>query len=149
MRVRGPMLGTPQRTSGWSLALLAGSWLLIAQIDPTLWFLILGITLLDFAVQSVHVSSQYMLTAAYPDRASSVIGAYMAFYSLGSALGAVTTAWAYASWGWRAVCLLGGLYALAGLITWSFTGRAGRHKLTGRISCASVATRAFADDCGT
>lgn len=117
--------GHAQRISGWSLALLATSWLMIAQTTPTLWFLIVGIVLLDFAVQAVHVSSQHMLTTAHPDRASSVIGAYMAFYSLGSALGAITTTWAYTSWGWWAACLLGALYALAGLATWAFT----RHRM--------------------
>lgn len=114
--------GHAQRISGWSLALLAASWLLIAQTEPTLWLLIVGIVLLDFAVQAVHVSSQHLLTTAHPDRASSVIGAYMAFYSLGSALGAVTTTWAYTSWGWWAACLIGALYALAGLTTWALTG---------------------------
>lgn len=115
--------GHAQRVTGWSLALLAASWLLIAQTAPTLWFLVIGIVLLDFAVQAVHVSSQHLLTTALPDRASSVIGAYMAFYSLGSALGAVTTTWAYTSRGWWAACLVGALYALAALITWALTTR--------------------------
>ncbi|WP_063060364.1 MFS transporter [Nocardia sienata] len=113
--------GRAQSVTGWSLVLLAASWLLIARTEPTLWLLVIGIVALDFAVQAVHVSSQHLLTTAHPDRTGSVIGAYMAFYSLGSALGALTTTWAYTTWGWQASCLTGALYALAGFITWGVT----------------------------
>ncbi|MFJ9554289.1 MFS transporter [Nocardiopsis sp. NPDC101807] len=111
--------GRAQRISGWSLVLLIASWALIARTEPTLWPLVAGIVLLDFAVQAVHVGNQHLLTSAHADRASGVIGAYMAFYSLGSALGAVTSAWAYTAWGWWASCLFGASYALAGLLAWA------------------------------
>ncbi|MFD7716053.1 MFS transporter [Streptomyces sp. NPDC059814] len=116
--------GRAQAVTGWSLALLAVSWTLTARTAPTLWPLIAGVVLLDFAVQAVHVSNQHLLTAAHPEHSSSVIGAYMAFYSLGSALGAVTTAWAYAAAGWRASCLLGAAYAVAALTVWLRARRA-------------------------
>ncbi|MFD2353887.1 MFS transporter [Nonomuraea ferruginea] len=92
--------GLAPSVTGWSLALLAASWLLIGQARSSLWLLIVGVIVLDFAVQAVHVSSQHLLTTARPDQSSSVIGAYMAFYSLGSALGAITTTWAYSAMGW-------------------------------------------------
>jgi predicted MFS family arabinose efflux permease len=111
--------GRAQKISGSALILLAASWLLIAHTTPTLWLLIAGIIALDFAVQAVHVSSQHLLTTAHPERASGVIGAYMAFYSVGSALGAVTTSWAYARWGWSGSSILGAAYALAGLAVWA------------------------------
>ncbi|MFC3997618.1 MFS transporter [Nocardiopsis sediminis] len=111
--------GHAQPVSGWSLALLAASWPLIAHTEPTLWLLVAGIVLLDFAVQAVHVAGQHLLTTAHPDRASSVIGAYMGFYSLGSALGAVTSAWLYTTWGWWASCLAGASFALLGLAVWA------------------------------
>lgn len=110
--------GRAQAISGWSLLILAASWLLIGQAGSSLALLIAGIIVLDFAVQAVHVSSQHLLTTAHPNRASSVIGAYMAFYSLGSALGAITTTWAYTRWGWWASCLVGACYALCGLVVW-------------------------------
>ncbi|MEV0108861.1 MFS transporter [Nocardia sp. NPDC050799] len=113
--------GRAQSVTGGALVLLAASWLLIARTEPTLWLLVLGIVALDFAVQAVHVSSQHLLTTAHPDRTGSVIGAYMAFYSLGSALGAITTTWAYTTWGWQASCLTGALYALGGFVTWGVT----------------------------
>lgn len=113
--------GRAQSITGGSLALLAASWLLIARTEPTLWLLVIGVVVLDFAVQAVHVSSQHLLTTAHPDRTGSVIGAYMVFYSLGSAVGAITTTWVYTTWGWQASCLTGALYALGGFVTWGIT----------------------------
>ncbi|WP_405166381.1 MFS transporter [Nocardia sp. NBC_01499] len=110
--------GRAQAITGSALALLTASWLLIARTEATLWLLIIGIILLDFAVQAVHVSSQHLLTAAHPDQASSVIGAYMSFYSLGSALGAITTTWAYGTWGWSGSCWVGAAYSFAALALW-------------------------------
>ncbi|NUP26369.1 MAG: MFS transporter [Nocardia sp.] len=125
--------GRAQSITGGALVLLAASWLLIARTGPTLWLLILGIVVLDFAVQAVHVSSQHLLTTAHPDRSGSVIGAYMAFYSLGSALGAITTTWAYSRWGWWACCLAGALYALAGIAVWVLARSAAGAAATPRI----------------
>ncbi|WP_159839784.1 MFS transporter [Nocardia sp. CY41] len=118
--------GHAQAITGWSLTALIGSWVLIAQGRSSLGLLVAGIVLLDFAVQAVHVSSQHLLTAAHPNRAGSVIGVYMSFYSLGSALGAVTTTWAYGSWGWRASCGVGALYALSALVAWVLARLGGR-----------------------
>ncbi|QUH02824.1 MFS transporter [Saccharopolyspora erythraea] len=108
--------GLAPAVTGWSLALLTASWLLIVQAEASLWLLIIGVIVLDFAVQAVHVSSQHLLTTAHPDQNSSVIGAYMAFYSLGSALGAISTTWAYSAAGWSAASLLGATYAALGLL---------------------------------
>ncbi|WP_406230268.1 MFS transporter [Nocardia sp. NBC_01009] len=130
--------GHAQAISGWSLLILAVSWLLIAQTGPTLVLLIAGVIVLDFAVQAVHVSSQHLLTTAHPNRASSVIGAYMAFYSLGSAFGAVTTTWAYTSWGWWASCLFGAFYALSGLVVWGLAQLVGSSRTAATTSPESV-----------
>ncbi len=74
--------------------------------------------LLDFAVQAVHVTNQSLIFAARPDAQSRMVGAYMCFYSAGSALGAAAAAQVYALWGWMAVCLLGALISLAALAVW-------------------------------
>ncbi|MBL1072894.1 MFS transporter [Nocardia sp. 2] len=113
--------GRAQEVSAAGLVLLTVSWLLIAWIDTSLWPLVIGIVALDFAVQAVHVSSQHLLTTAHPNRTSSVIAAYMACYSLGSALGALTTTWLYSAWGWAAACWSGAAYSLAALAVWAST----------------------------
>lgn len=107
----------------WSLALLTVSWLFIAQAGSSLWLLAIGIIALDFAVQAVHVGNQHLLTTAHPTQSSAVVGAYMACYSLGSALGAITTTWAYDAAGWPGASVLGAGYAAAGLLAAALTHR--------------------------
>ncbi|MFF2083849.1 MFS transporter [Nocardia sp. NPDC058176] len=110
--------GRAQAVTGWSLALLVVSWLFIGRAESSLLLLFVGIIALDFAVQAVHVSSQQLLTARDPQRAAGVIGAYMACYSLGSALGAITTAWAYSAGGWAASSGVGAVFSVAAIVVW-------------------------------
>jgi MFS family permease len=83
------------------------SWLPIAYAETSLLWLIAGVIALDFAVQAVHVSNQSLIIAARPAAASRLVGAYMCFYSLGSAAGAIVATQLYSHWGWQAVCLAG------------------------------------------
>lgn len=106
-----------------ALGLLLVSWVAIAQLPHSLWLLALGVVLLDFAVQAVHVSNQHILTAGYPDRVSTVIGGYMVFYALGSALGAAATTAVFTAYGWAASGLLGAGFAVGALIVWRFGTR--------------------------
>ncbi len=118
--------GLEQRITGIALALLALSWVPIAFAETSLLALIVGVVVLDFAVQAVHVTNQSLIFAARPDAQSRLVGAYMCFYSLGSALGAVAATQVYARWGWVAVCLLGGSISLVALGFWVWTRVAGR-----------------------
>ncbi|MEU2269334.1 MFS transporter [Streptomyces olindensis] len=114
--------------TGLALALLVLSWTAIAQLPWSLWLLVAGIVLLDFAVQAVHVSNQHVLTALYRDRVSSVIGGYMVFYSLGSALGAAATTALFTAHGWAGSSLLGAGFAACGLAVWAADRRPARNR---------------------
>ncbi|HEN8733454.1 TPA: MFS transporter [Pseudomonas putida] len=117
-------LGRGERTTGVSLALLTLSWLPTAFVEHSLLAFVLGVLMLDFAVQAVHVTNQSLLLAGRGAMASRLIGAYMCCYSLGSGLGAVLASWVYAHWGWVAVCGLGmGISAVA-LCYWLWLQRA-------------------------
>ncbi|MFF7333372.1 MFS transporter [Streptomyces sp. NPDC008150] len=111
--------GRTIRVTGLALTLLVLSWAAIAQLPWTLGLLAVGIVALDFAVQAVHVSNQHLLTTAHPLRTSSVVGAYMVFYSLGSALGAVATTAVFTAHGWTGCSLLGAGFSLCALIVWA------------------------------
>ncbi|WP_338692795.1 MFS transporter [Streptomyces sp. Q6] len=115
--------GRTTQVAGLALVLLVLSWAAIAQLPSALGFLIVGIVALDFAVQAVHVSNQHLLTTAHPERTSSVIGAYMVFYSLGSALGATATTAIFAVHGWAGSSLLGAGFAVCALAVWAMGGR--------------------------
>ncbi|QFG22659.1 MFS transporter [Actinomadura sp. WMMB 499] len=116
--------GHARRVTGIALVLLLASWAAIGQLPWSLPLLILGVIVLDFAVQAVHVSNQHTLTAAYPGRTSTTIGAYMVFYSLGSALGAAGTTALYDATGWTGSSILGATLALCALAAWAFSTRA-------------------------
>lgn len=112
-------LGLGQRATGLALALLTLSWLPIAALHTSLLLLIFGVILLDFAVQTVHVINQSLIVAARPEAASRLVGAYMCFYSLGSALGAIAATQLYTHWGWQAVCYAGAAVSASAFLCWS------------------------------
>ncbi|MGO4313631.1 MFS transporter [Pseudomonas sp. KB_15] len=113
--------GLGQRVTGISLAILTLSWLPISFADTSLISLVCAVVLLDFAVQAVHVTNQSLIFAARPDAQSRMVGAYMCFYSVGSALGAAAATQVYALWGWIAVSLLGALISATALVLWFLT----------------------------
>jgi predicted MFS family arabinose efflux permease len=116
--------GLGQRVTGIALGLLILSWLPIMFAETSLIALACGVVLLDFAVQAVHVTNQSIIFAARPDAQSRMVGAYMCFYSVGSALGAAAATQVYALWGWMAVSLLGALISASALVLWIFTATA-------------------------
>lgn len=115
--------GRADIVTGAALALLAMSWMAAGQASWSLWLVIVGVIVLDFAVQAAHVSNQALLTAAYPHQTSSAVGGYMIFYSLGSALGATATTAMYAVRGWTGSTVLGASFALFGLCAWALGRR--------------------------
>ncbi|OQO92179.1 MFS transporter [Saccharomonospora piscinae] len=113
--------GRANPVTGTALALLALSWIASGQAAWSLWLVVIGVIVLDFAIQAAHVSNQSLLTAAYSDKTSSAIGGYMIFYSLGSALGATATTKIYSTSGWTGCVVLGASFALCGLLTWALS----------------------------
>lgn len=115
--------GLSRRTTGIALALLTVSWLPLAFTRSSLWALVVGVILLDLAVQAVHVTNQTLIYALHPDAGSRLIGGYMVFYSIGSATGAIAATSLYTVAGWGAVCVLGAVFSSLGLLLWASSGR--------------------------
>ncbi|OMF17653.1 MFS transporter [Paenibacillus amylolyticus] len=110
--------GLGQKTTGISLVILLLSWLPIGYVHHSLWFLILGVILLDLAVQAVHVTNQSLIYEVRPEAQSRLTAAYMIFYSIGSAAGSIVSTQVYAWAGWTAVCWLGAGVSAAALLFW-------------------------------
>ncbi|WKG06302.1 MFS transporter [Mycolicibacterium sp. HK-90] len=115
--------GYARAVTAAALALLIASWPAIGQASWSLVLVAVGVVVLDFAVQAVHVNNQHLLTTAHPHRTSSVIGGYMIFYSLGSALGATATTAVFARAGWTGSSILGAVFAGCALVVWAFSHR--------------------------
>ena len=115
--------GLGNRTTGIALAVLTLSWLPIALVEHSLLAMAVGVILLDFAVQAVHVTNQSLIFAARPDAQSRLVGAYMCFYSVGSGLGAIAATYSYALFGWVGVCTLGAGISTVALVYWLWLAR--------------------------
>src|SRR6202012_3804504 len=106
------------RTITASFLLLTASWATIALLEHSILALIVGIVLLDFAVQAIHVTNQIVIFTGRPEATSRLIGCYMLFYSIGSGIGAIGSTSLYAVAGWGGVAGLGACFAGAALLFW-------------------------------
>ncbi|KQX47125.1 MULTISPECIES: MFS transporter [unclassified Paenibacillus] len=115
--------GLGQRTTGIALVLLLGSWLPISLAENSLWALIVGVVALDLAVQAVHVTNQSMILNVRPEARSRLTAGYMIFYSIGSAVGSISSTVVFSYAGWIGVCLLGASVSALALLFWGLTRR--------------------------
>ncbi|MER2171369.1 MAG: MFS transporter [Psychrobacillus psychrodurans] len=115
--------GYGQRTTGIALTLLLISWLFISYTEQSLLALVIGIVLLDLAVQAIHVTNQTMILPLRPEARSRLTAGYMVFYSIGSASGSIASTQVYAHYGWEGVCLLGISVSALALLFWLVTRR--------------------------
>ncbi|MBW3494840.1 MFS transporter [Bacillus sp. FDAARGOS_1420] len=113
--------GYGQRTTGIALALLLISWLFISYIEQSLIALVIGIVLLDLAVQAIHVTNQTMILPLHTEARSRLTAGYMVFYSIGSAGGSITSTQIYVHFGWGGVSLLGASVSALALLFWAMT----------------------------
>ncbi|WP_420833050.1 MFS transporter [Shimazuella soli] len=113
--------GLGQRTTGIALLLLVSSWVFIDLLNYSLFALVIGIILLDLAIQAVHVTNQSFILALRPEARSRLTAAYMTFYSIGSALGSISSTTMYDKFGWDGVCLLGASFSIIALLFWMIT----------------------------
>ncbi|MFF4598963.1 MFS transporter [Amycolatopsis sp. NPDC001319] len=110
--------GRAQWVTGITLVLFAVSWLPIAWLPKSLIPLVVGIIVVDFAGQAIHVTNQHLIVGLDPNASSRLIGSNMAYYSVGFGGGAVAATTVYSAWGWTAVCVLGAGFSLVALLVW-------------------------------
>lgn len=115
--------GLGQLTTGVALVLLIASWFFISSINYSILVLVIGIILLDLAVQAVHVTNQSLIFKFLPEARSRLTAAYMVFYSIGSATGSIISTNIYANYGWKGVCLFGVTVSALALVFWIATYR--------------------------
>jgi len=113
--------GLAQLTTGSALVLMLLSWSASALLLHSLWGLIVGVLAIDFGLQAVHVSNQTLIYRVRPEAQSRLAAAYMLFYSIGCALGAIASTLVFDRSGWTGVCALGGAISAAALAWWALT----------------------------
>jgi MFS family permease len=98
--------------------LIAVSFGPIAAGSTSVWWLIVGIVLLDIGVQGLQVTNQSIIYAVAPHARSRITSAYMVCYFTGGALGSALAGTVYDSAGWSGICWLGvGIGAAASLLS--------------------------------
>ncbi|MDC6269608.1 MFS transporter [Lysinibacillus fusiformis] len=115
--------GYAQRTTGIALGLLLFSWLFISYLEQSLFALIVGIVLLDLAVQAVHVTNQAIILPLRTEARSRLTAGYMIFYSIGSASGSIASTQIYAHFGWEGISFLGASISALAILFWATTLR--------------------------
>ena len=110
--------GLGQFTTVIALVLLIASWFFIYFINYSILVLVIGIILLDLAVQAVHVTNQSLIFTIRPEARSRLTAAYMVFYSIGSATGSIISTNLYANYGWKGVCLFGVSVSALAFVFW-------------------------------
>jgi len=129
--------GHAQRMTGIALALMLVAWAPIALLGQSLLWLIVGVLIIDFGLQAVHVTNQAMIYRVRPDAQNRLTAAYMVFYSIGSASGSAVSTWVYAHAGWNGVCLLGAGISLVTLVFWAATLKTTPEAATQAVSCSA------------
>jgi MFS family permease len=107
--------GLANIATGVALAAMMLAWVPISLLTRSLGVFVLGLLVLDGAVQAVHVTSQSIITDAVPVARSRAVAAYMVFYALGSAGGSIASTATFAWAGWRGVSVLGAALSAVGL----------------------------------
>lgn len=107
------------------LALLLGSWGLLALGQHSLTALLAGILVLDMAIQGVHVTNQSSIYRLRPDARSRLTAGYMTSYFIGGAAGSLASAALYTHAGWLGVAAGGAAVSAAALAysAWSPAAR--------------------------
>ncbi len=105
--------------TGGGLMILLSSWAPLALVTYSMGAFLIGILLLDLAVQGVHISNQAAIYRIRPEARNRLTAAYMTSYFLGGAAGSLCSAAAYSHFGWMGVVALGSTSSAFGGIVWA------------------------------
>lgn len=99
-------------------AVMLLSWIAIVAGRHSLGALIVGIVVLDFAVQGLHITNQSLIYRLRPEARSRVTSAYMSLYFVGGVVGSVSASAAYSSGGWAATSAVGAAFGAVAVALW-------------------------------
>ncbi len=88
--------------------------------------LLIGVLVLDFAVQLVHVSNQNAVFKVRPTARNRLNAGYITCYFIGGALGSLLGAQLFGPFGWNGIVVAGGLISALALGVWTIAQRRGR-----------------------
>lgn len=111
-----------QGTTFGLLALLL-SWLPLAFAQSSLAALLIGVLVLDLAVQLVHVSNQNAVIALRPEARNRLNAGYITCYFIGGALGSLLGTQLFQAYGWNGIVCAGFIIGAFALLVWLLAGQ--------------------------
>lgn len=112
--------GFAKHSTSAGIVLLLLSWGAIYYGQHSVAWLIVGILVLDMAVQGVHITNQSVIYRTLPEARNRLTAGYMTSYFIGGAVGSLLSASAYQHAGWTGVAAAGAVISLINLVHWAF-----------------------------
>lgn len=118
--------GLEQHTTLAGAILMLLGWLCLWLGGSSIWWFMLGLLIVDGALQALHISNQNVIYALAPEARSRINAVYMTTYFVGASIGSALGSWAWLHQGWNGTSLMGGILGLISLsmVLWD------RHLLT-------------------
>ncbi|MDQ0839333.1 MFS transporter [Sphingomonas faeni] len=110
----------PKRVIILGAVLTLASWVLFG-VWTSIAGLVVGVILLDFAVQSALVSNQHVVYALRPEARARLNTIFMGAMFLGGSIGSAGATEAWALGGWTGVAVLGGAFSAAAVLMQLFS----------------------------
>ena len=99
--------GLEQRTTLAGAALLLLGWGALWLGGASLWWFLIGMLVVDGALQALHISNQNVVYALAPEARSRINAVYMTGYFLGASIGSAVGSWAWLQGGWLSTTIAG------------------------------------------
>lgn len=115
--------GKGQLGTTGGLVVLLLSWVPLGFAQQSLLALLLGVLMLDLAVQLVHVSNQNAVIALRPEARTRLNAGYITCYFIGGALGSLLGTQLYQRQGWLGIVAAGLVIGALALLAWLLAAR--------------------------
>ncbi|MDR0214345.1 MAG: MFS transporter [Comamonas sp.] len=107
--------GLEQHTTLAGAILMLLGWLCLWLGGSSIWWFMLGLLVVDGALQALHISNQNVIYALAPEARSRINAVYMTTYFVGASIGSALGSWAWLQHGWNGTSLMGGILGLISL----------------------------------
>lgn len=107
--------GLEQHTTLAGAILMLLGWLCLWLGGSSIWWFMLGLLIVDGALQALHISNQNVIYALAPEARSRINAVYMTTYFVGASIGSALGSWAWLHHGWNGTSLMGGILGLISL----------------------------------
>lgn len=111
------------------LVVLLLSWVPLGFAEQSLLALLLGVLMLDLAVQLVHVGNQNAVIALRPEARTRLNAGYITCYFIGGALGSLLGTQLFQRQGWMGIVVAGLVIGGLALLAWGWAERKRKNAL--------------------